>query len=56
MSEAETYLTELSEDLPSFILDTGFFKTKDEHRSDGEFSLPDLAYCRIVLETLCKER
>lgn len=56
MNESESMLAELAEDLPSLILDTDFFKTKDEHRSDGEFPIPPLDYCRVVLNILCTER
>jgi len=56
MTSAEQTLLTLSRDLPSFILDTGFFKTKDEHRSDGKFAIPDFEYCRVVLTTVATER
>lgn len=55
-ASAEATLLEAAEHPIDMILETGWFITKDEHRADGAFSLPDDAYSRAVLHELFTER
>lgn len=49
---AEATLEAYSLDLPTFILDTGFFITKDEHATGPDKPLPDKPYIRTLLREL----
>lgn len=52
---AEALLADAAHDLPSMILETGWFLTRDEHRADGEYPLPDQPNLRSLLTEFCRE-
>lgn len=53
--EAEAEIEKWGQDVPGFILSSGFFVTRDEHRHDGTFPLPDYPYLHHLLDLLCTE-
>jgi hypothetical protein len=46
----ETLAAHAAKGLDHMIFRTGWFITRDEHRADGHFPLPDFQYCADVLE------
>jgi len=52
LSVAEQTLAKWGEDIPKMILETGWFVTRDEHRHDGNFPLPQYPYCYVVHDRL----
>ena len=54
--KAEATLQGLGRDLPSFILDSGYFITKDEHANGLERPIPNKPYLRHYLHELATEQ
>lgn len=54
--KSEAILAEWANDLPGFILETGYFKTKDEHNQDKSEPIPNKDYLRTYLQELQDEQ
>lgn len=54
--KAEAVLKAASDDIPSMILDYGWFVTKDEHNHDAKTTIPNKPHLRLYLTELCNNQ